>query len=214
MILYTKIPYKVKLVFKHCYLYFKNHSNRLYFFFSQQKKKLRKLHLGCGNIHLPWGEGYINIDISPNSAADMVFNIQKIGKYFRSGSVSEILIIHTISYLRLFDARHFLLACFNILETGGKLIAEFPDVVKCSEIIITNNNIEKDESQYIEGIRGLYAFDLAQIKNKIPYVPYAFGWSANHMKYELTKIGFKSVSISDGNMHERPQRDTRIVALK
>jgi hypothetical protein len=198
---------------KGCYHFLRNRFHRLYFLLSRQNKKLKKLHLGCGRIHL---DGYINIDVSSNSAADMVLDIQHIDKYFKKDSIAEILIIHAISYLRLHDARRLVGACFNILESGGKLIVEFPDVVKCSKIIINNISINdtKDLFQYIEGIRGFYAFDLKQIERQVRFNPYAFGWSANHMKYELMDLGFKSVFVFDGIAHERPERDTRIEAAK
>jgi hypothetical protein len=198
---------------KNCYLFLRNRLNRLCFLLLRQNKRLKKIHLGCGDIHL---DGYINIDVSSNSAADMVFDIQHIDKFFKKNTISEILIIHAISYFRLFDARHLMLTCFNILESGGKLIIEFPDVIKCLKIIINNNNIsnEKDLFQYIEGIRGFYAFDLKQIEQQVRFTPYAFGWSSNHIKYELMNLGFKSISAFDGIAHERPERDTRIEATK
>lgn len=196
---------------KRCYFC----SRRLFFSLTRQNKKPKKLHLGCGNKSL---KGYINIDVSTNSTADMVFDIRNIDKFFKKDTIVEILTIHTISYLRLFDTRHFLSACFNILIPSGKLIIEFPDIVKCSRMIVNNNNIVSGSGdiyvQYIEGIRGFYAFDLDQIKNKVRFTPYTFGWSANHMKYELMNIGFRQIFISDGNAHEKPQRDTRVEAVK
>jgi hypothetical protein len=172
---------------------------------------LNKLHLGCGNNYL---NEYINIDNNTNSVADIVFDIRNIGKLFKKNSIAEIRIIHAISYLRLFEARDFFLMCFNILKPNGKLVIEFPDIIKCAKIIINNNINWQDSFQYIEGIRGIYAFDLEQIKNRVQYIPYCFGWSAEHIKYELISFGFKEVLIADGNAHERPQRDTRIEAIK
>jgi hypothetical protein len=206
----------LKSFLKRCFFYGRIFLRRACFLLSRQNRKLKKLHLGCGNIYL---NGYINIDVSFYSAADIVLNIQNINKYFKKNTIQEILMVHTISYLRLFDARRLLVMCFHILMPEGKLIIEFPDVVKCSKMIIDNNDIQVQEGKenlfrYIEGIRGFYAFDLDQIKNKVRFTPYTFGWSANHMKYELTNLGFRQILISDGNAHQRPQRDTKIEATK
>jgi hypothetical protein len=210
---YLKGFFKRYYFLKCCYLWLTNFFRRLYFFLSRKIKKIQKLHLGCGDTYL---NGYINIDVSPYSAADMVFDIRNLGNFFQKNTISEVLMIHALGYLRLFDAQYLLSICLDILIPGGKLIIEFPDIIKCSKMIINNcGTVEKgDLFQYIEGIRGFYAFDLDQIKYKVQFTPYTFGWSANHMKYELTHLGFKQISILDGNAHERPQRDTRVEATK
>lgn len=168
-----------------------------------------KLHLGCGYTYL---QGWVNIDISANSVADVVCDFKYLNKLYINNSVSVIKIIHSISYLRLWETRDFFKMCFDLLKKDGCLILEFPDIVKCAKIIIENDGL--DTIQYIEGIRGFYAFDLDEIEKKKKYIPYAFGWSANHIEQELIKIGFSNIKISDGNEHYREWRDTRVEATK
>lgn len=89
---------------------------------------------------------------------------------------------------------------------------EFPDVLKCADVI---RNSEHDTAKYLEGVRGIYAFDIDQIKDEELYYPYTFGWSGWFMKEELFKIGFKDVQILLPETHgKRDWRDTRIIAKK
>ena len=168
-----------------------------------------KLHLGCGKTHL---QGWVNIDVNNFAFADIVCNFMDLRNIYLNDSVSSIKMIHSISYLRLFEARDFFKMCFDLLIHNGTFILEFPDIIKCAKIIIEND--KKDNEQYIEGVRGFYAFDLNEVKNKKKYIPYMFGWSAGHIEQELIKIGFSNILISDGEEHNRPWRDTRIEAKK
>jgi hypothetical protein len=99
------------------------------------------------------------------------------------------------------------------LRTDGELVMEFPDIVKCSKVIVKND--AEDLDQYIEGVRGIYAFDMDQIKKKAHFTPYAFGWSAPHLKNVLLETGFTTVRSEDPLTHgARIWRDTRIIATK
>ena len=167
-----------------------------------------KLHLGCGSVYL---KNYVNIDVSSDSVADVVSDFRDIYKLYPSNSVSEILLVHSISYLRLWEALDFFDVCFHLLKEGGQLVLEFPDIEKCASSIVGSKD---DYAGYIEAVRGIYAFDLEQIKRKEKFFTYAFGWSAWHMRQELLKAGFKNVVCTDGGMHEHKWRDTRAEATK
>ena len=174
----------------------------------QTYTKPLKLHLGCGSVYL---EGYVNIDVSSNSVADVICDIQDIYKLYSKNSVSEIVSIHTISYLRLWEAIDFFKDCYNLLHEGGRLVLEFPDIDKCSGHLIKSRN---DYTNYIEAVRGIYAFDLGQIQKRERFITYRFGWSAWHIEQELKNIGFKNVDCSDGLLHNHKWRDSRVEAKK
>jgi len=166
------------------------------------------LHLGCGSIYL---KNYVNIDVSTDSVADVVSDFRDIFKLYPSNSVSEILLVHSISYLRLWEALDLFKDCFMLLKEGGQLILEFPDIEKCAYSIIESKN---DYPKYIEAVRGIYAFDLGQIKRKESFVSYAFGWSSWHIREELSKIGYKNIICTDGDFHKHKWRDTHVEATK
>jgi hypothetical protein len=191
---------KIKYFF---YNNYKKNKNRIIL----EKEELR-LNLGCG---FDYKSGWINIDSNPNCIVDIKCDFFNLDKFFKEKSVSHIVLNHSISYLSLWQARDFFSKVFKLLKNGGVLEMEFPDVVKCATIIC-NQNVN---DEYIEAIRGLYAFDLDQINNKEKYTPYAFGWSSKHIVIELQKNGFQRVEVLDPITHgPRVWRDTRIIAFK
>jgi hypothetical protein len=99
-----------------------------------------------------------------------------------------------------------------LLRLDGTLILEFPDIAKCAGIVTETEG--KNTGQYMEAVRAFYAFDMEQIKHKDLYQPYAFGWSAEHIKEELLNMGFSKIDVKDGTEHGRPWRDTRVEATK
>ena len=167
-----------------------------------------KLHLGCGS---DYKHGWVNIDIDTSVRADIYTNFGSVKDYFNENTVEIVSMSHSISYLNLWQARIFFSDVYKLLLKDGKLDIEFPDIVKCAKIIIS----ESDNVTYLEGIRGVFAFDLDQIKNKEHYTPYSFGWSAWQIKEELLKVGFNDVQILEPETHgKRIWRDTRVVATK
>ena len=167
-----------------------------------------KLHLGCGQ---DYKEGWVNIDRSLLVKTDINSDFLNIKRYFDYGSVDVVSMMHSISYLSLWEARIFFGDVFQLLKEGGVLEMEFPDISKCGRILSGTQNID----EYIEAVRGVFAFDLNQTINKEKYKPYAFGWSAWHIENELTKAGFTCVRILDPLTHgQRSWRDTRVEAVK
>lgn len=168
-----------------------------------------RLHLGCGDDYL---KGWLNVDYSKNSKADIVMDFKDLKNLFSENSVQEVLMVHSISYLRFWEAIDFFSDIHRILQKNGKLTLEFPDVIKCAKSLLENDGNVKD---YLEAIRGFYAFDIEQIKKREKFITYAFGWSAWHLKHELEKIGFNQVRVCSPETHwQRLWRDTRVEAIK
>jgi hypothetical protein len=168
-----------------------------------------RLHLGCGQDY--WS-GYVNVDISTDSLSDLCMDFSRIGELYSQDFVAEVVMIHSLSYLRLWQARDFFFEMYRILEPGGRIIIEFPDLAKCAKkALASEGNID----EYLEAVRGLYAFGLDQISHREMFTPYAFGWSSWHIKQELESAGFIDITISAPQTHEnRVWRDTRIEARK
>jgi hypothetical protein len=193
--------------------YFQKIRNKLFLFLPKPKFNIEnfddiKLHLGCGH---DYKHGWVNIDIDYSVRADIYSNFGNIKNYFKGNTVQIISMSHSISYLNLWEARSFFSDAHKLLLKDGKLDIEFPDIVKCAKIIVSESDIDA----YLEGIRGVFAFDLDQIKNKEYFIPYSFGWSGWQIKEELLKTGFKDVQILEPETHgKRAWRDTRVVATK
>jgi len=63
-----------------------------------EKKLPRILNLGCGNIHLPKEEGWINIDMDKTCNPDVVRNLEK-GLPFDTNSVEGLYSANTIEHI-------------------------------------------------------------------------------------------------------------------
>ncbi|MBA3827754.1 MAG: hypothetical protein H0X33_02350 [Taibaiella sp.] len=175
--------------------------------FSFQPHNKIKLHLGSGN---EYKEKWINVDNNYNVKADLHTDVLGIKKFIKKNSVSEILLSHVIGYFTLWQAKDFFNDIYNMLEDGGLLEIEFPDVKKCSQLLLDSKN----EAEYIESIRRFYAFDTIQLKNREVHLPYKFGWSLDFIELQLVNIGFKVVEMSNSASHNRPHSDSRIIVKK
>lgn len=168
-----------------------------------------RLHLGCGSDYWP---GYVNIDVDPAADTDVTADFVRIGDLYEEAAVDEIVMIHSLGYLRLWQARELFIQCRRLLRTGGRLVIELPDAARCMEGALDARGYP---AQYLESIRGLYAFDPDDTALHRPYTPYAFGWSQWHLAHELTQAGFSHVAFSDPVTHgKRLWRDLRCEAIK
>jgi hypothetical protein len=75
-----------------------------------------KLHLGCGNRHK---EGYINVDVLEFEAVDLVHDLTKPWPW-ADGSVSDILMEHTLEHFEVKDRIFILNEMHRVMKIGGK----------------------------------------------------------------------------------------------
>jgi hypothetical protein len=153
----------------------------------------------------------VNVDADRRANSDVCLDFTEVGAVFSDASVSEVVMIHSLSYLRLWQARDLFKDLKRLMQPGGRLIIEFPDLAKCARMALDS---DAQPERYLEAVRGLYAFDLDQIASRAMFTPYAFGWSAWHLKLELEQAGFRNVRVCDPQTHERRLwRDTRLEAI-
>lgn len=169
-----------------------------------------KLNLGCGSDRLP---GYVNIDVNPFANAELYLDFRKLGAVFAPGSIAEIRMIHSIGYLNLWQSRALFTEFFSMMQSSGVLILELPNLESCVERILQAGKQRVFSPEYLEGVRGLYAFGLDNLTEKRDYHPYAFGWSEWHLQSELEAAGFR-VRIAPPQTHGHPWRDFRVEAVK
>jgi len=168
-----------------------------------------KVNLGCGQQYL---EGWVNVDSNPGVTTDLACDFRELPQYFPPGSLAVIQMIHSISYLRYWEAQDFFRGVHTLLQPKGCLILEFPDIEKCARRI---RFCHGELGPYLEAVRAIYAFDLDQIRCRESYIPYHFGWSAWHINEELRQAGFSRIRIRQPQTHgPRFWRDTRVEAIK
>jgi len=166
-----------------------------------------RLHLGCGGDYWP---GYINIDVSPSSSADLKMDYLGIDTLFAPGTVREIVMIHSLNYLTLWQARDFFRITHRLLEDQGVLLLETVNLEKAIRQIERGiGNLD----EYLEGVRALHAFGPEQLRNREVHTPNAFSWTPWHITEELSAAGFHNVLVLPARTHA-PWRDMRIEAYK
>lgn len=167
------------------------------------------LHVGCGSVKLP---GWINIDSNSECQPDRVMSMQEIPTQFALGSVRCILSIHSINYLRRWEAEAFFQGCFGLLAHGGQLIIETPMFDQISGRMV---HALGDPREELECIRAVFAFGLDDMASQRAYEPYKFAWTRSLLADSLRSVGFKEVTFADPVTHGKLRwRDSRIVATK
>ena len=173
------------------------------------------INIGCGaDVRFGWE----NCDLSPINDEVRKLNITSADDLVWLSEISSNFIEcnHVIGYLNYIQAQNFFNACFTSLMKNGKMVLEFPDIIKISKQLIENDLTLPNNDNYIELIRGIYAFDHTDAYdvnfNKQTYI---FGWSGNCVRNMLLSIGFRQVVICDPMTHgKRVWRDSRIEAIK
>jgi len=83
-----------------------------------------RLHLGCGNKRL---ESYVNVDIVPSAATDVVTNIRSL-PMFADGTVEEIRLSAVYEHLYRGERRAAIREWHRVLRPGGTLVLHYiPD---------------------------------------------------------------------------------------
>ena len=167
-----------------------------------------KLHLGCG---IDYWKGYVNIDRDPAATIDLRMDFLDIDRAFPPGSVSEVVMIHSLNYFSLWDARDLIAKFFTLLKHGGKLIIETANVERLVAKI--QQNVGKNFDEYLEGIRAFHAFGLDDMNARREYFPNKFSWTPWHLTLELQGAGFSEIQLQPPKTHGA-WRDMRIEAVK
>lgn len=100
-----------------------------------------KLNLGCGSNKI---DGFINIDSEESCKPDLVVDFLKKPLPFERGSISEVVLFHTIEHISKRLHRVLLTNIWNLLEPGGLLIISYPEFLKCVENWKTNYKGKKE----------------------------------------------------------------------
>lgn len=176
-----------------------------------KNRQISKLNLGSGETYL---EGYLNVDLDATKKVDVLLDFCEVPKIIDNNSLEEIIMIHSISYLSEWKARDLLSKLNDILRKDGQLIMEFPDSYKCASALLnTSSNLRRIE--YLEAIRGFYAFGMEDYHNNSDYFPYKFGWSKEYLIQTLLELGYTKAWYEEPITHgARSWRDSRVIAIK
>jgi hypothetical protein len=164
-----------------------------------------RLHIGCGR---DIRAGFVNID-EFSAAADVRAPIQAL-KY-ADNSVERIEGFMVLEHLSPSDAAAFARNACRMLQSGGTLVLECPDLEKVCRLIL----IFKDDPYVLErgafGLRGLFG-EPTDTMTLGDY--HKWGYTPTLAVKLLKEAGFQQISVQDGMSHAYPLRDMRIVATK
>jgi predicted SAM-dependent methyltransferase len=168
-----------------------------------------KLHLGCGPFLF---DGYVNVDgeymkDNPNIVIHDITENYPIP----DNSVDEILSVHVIEHIEFWIVKDMLKEWLRILKPGGKVIVEWPDVLKASRFIVQNPNclVSDDKRDKKHTIHALYG----NPRYKHRAMMHAYGYSIESMSKILLDSGF-STAFSEENQYSKTRADSRVVAIK
>jgi len=154
------------------------------------KSHCRKLHLGCGNIHI---DGYINIDCRYQPGVDKVDNI----KFLRSFGKESIDVIYACAVLEHFtrwEYESILSRWHELLKPKGILRISVPD------FDATIKHYVKHED--LKALIGIFYGGQDYENNFHHYI-----WNFKTMKEDLLKVGFKRVYKYDWRKTEHSHID-------
>ncbi len=121
-----------------------------------------KLNIGCGK---KYEIGYCNIDLYETLIADKLMST--INLQFEDNCSEEIKAIHLIEHLSFFEAIYALSEFFRVLEPGGKLIIETPDLKK-----VCHHYLDSTKEQKKEILGWIYGMPHKGLQHKLCFPPF------------------------------------------
>jgi len=152
----------------------------------------------------------INFDVSfftdkIGLSTDIIGDAKNLLQYFKPDTFKSIFCAHVIEHFYPQDGRKLLCDCFTILQPGGVLVLEAPDILK-----IMKENQEKTDLISIE-------IATAELYGDAKYGEdwtHKWGWTALTAVKYMEAAGFKEVKASDGISHNKENRDFRVQGIK
>ncbi|MFC1591402.1 methyltransferase domain-containing protein [Thermodesulfobacteriota bacterium] len=127
----------------------------------------KKLHLGCGQVHI---EEYCNVDITPLPSVDIVDNVATLKK-FKKNSIEQIYACHVLEHFDHEEVKVVLNRWFDVLKPGGEIRISVPDIDRIVTIYKSN-------------------WEHFQTKGHSPWIGLIFGGQADAYDYHKTGFNF------------------------
>lgn len=167
-----------------------------------------RLHVGCGKWIF---DGYVNIDVQPSELAprepDILCDIKAIP--LPDGCAKEVLGVHIFEHIDRWESESALQEWARLLQPGGRLILEMPDLMKCCRNIL--KGVEGKHPDQM-GLWGLYGDWM--LRN--PHMMHRWAWTFATLQPLVANCGFVDVVERDTEFHSsgRRVRDFRLEAVK
>lgn len=165
-----------------------------------------KLNIGAGKRRLP---GYVGIDAVERPAADIVAFAHEIP--LADGCAIEVLAIHLVEHVHLWELPPILKEWARLLEPGGRLVLELPDLIKCCANVLAGRSVPNKHPHQI-GMFGLYG-DTQQCD---PFMAHKWAYTFKTLAPIVEAAGFRDIVERATVFHPvgRDRRDFRLEATK
>ena len=165
---------------------------------------MTRLNVGCGGRRIA---GYTGVDVVKRPGADIIAPADKIP--LPDGSCDEVMAIHLVEHVHRWEAEGLLREWFRLLKSGGTLVLEMPDLIKCCYNII--NNVKGKHPDQL-GLWGIFGDD----RLEDPLMMHKTSWTFNTLEPLVRKVGFVDITEHDTRFHAAGHkvRDFRLEARK
>lgn len=166
-----------------------------------------KLLIGSNDWH--WA-GWTTLDGSPASGADYIALVPPLPEAIKAQKWSEILASHFVEHLYQWDAMTLINECYDILEVGGTLTLEQPDLAYCCKVLAGVIEPPPGRSREQFSLWGIFGRpDLH------PLMGHRYGYTPDMLTEVVVRAGFdrERITIAPGVYHEK-ERDFQLIATK
>lgn len=167
-----------------------------------------RLNICCG---IRIREGWTNIDVVATNGhtPDIIADARKIP--LPDGCADEIMCIHGFEHFYRWEVDDLINEWKRLLKSGGLLVLEMPDLIKCCENVISGY-VQPGKHPEQFGMWGLYG----DPQHGNPFMGHRWGWSPKTLRAFLKSHGFVSIADAETQWHPagRVRRDMRMEARK
>lgn len=164
-----------------------------------QERDGLKLHLGCGSIRM---EGYVNIDIVPTQATDLVQNVADL-PMVRKNSVEEIFLHSVFEHLYAYEQERALREWHRVLKPGGRLVMKWiPDFDLVAEAYV---NRSRGTTRPVFDLSEAYRYTHGDPRpDNSPGQLHKALFTRENVRQKLLATGFEVLKIEHATFRDEP----------
>lgn len=157
-----------------------------------------RLNIGAGNKTI---EGFLNLGLEDHH--DINADIRDLS-VIDSNTVAEAVAIHVLEHLWRWESPAALAEWFRVLEPGGKLAIEMPELLRCARAVLSPPTVKRNP------VQGLFGDPRGP-----DLMAHKWCYSEAEIKELLSAAGFIKIKFAPTQTHGKRQwRDMRVECVK
>jgi len=176
------------------------------------KKRTRKLNLGCGNQRV---SGYIGSDIFMCNGVDEIYSMDKIP--YKDSTIDGIYSEHALEHLEFLKVECALKEWYRVLKNDCELILKIPDFELCCQCYLNPPEQALKEVDFnVDLAKQWFKYTIFGIQESLAGEPneaqtHRSGYSKSEIKKTIENAGFKIITISNYNGYDTPSIEVHAV---